>query len=81
MREEAPSTFIKSLLLAPLVVTTFDHIMAVDRNNQQFSSASGITLVDQNTDLRTQSFITADQPNTARNARLFRTWLRKTCKI
>ena len=63
MREEAPVYFHKESAFGPYwSVTTFDHIMAVDKNNRQFSSASGITLVDQDTDLRTQSFITADQP-------------------
>ena len=63
LREEAPVYFHKESAFGPYwSVTTFDHIMAVDKNNRQFSSASGITLVDQDTDLRTQSFITADQP-------------------
>ena len=63
MREEAPVYFHEESAFGPYwSVTTFDHIMAVDKNNRQFSSASGITLVDQDTDLRTQSFITADQP-------------------
>jgi cytochrome P450 len=63
MREEAPVYFHEESTFGPYwSVTTFDHIMAVDKNNRQFSSASGITLVDQDTDLRTQSFITADQP-------------------
>ena len=63
MREEAPVYFHEESAFGPYwSVTTFDHIMAVDKNNRQFSSASGITLVDQETDLRTQSFITADQP-------------------
>ena len=63
MREEAPVYFHKESAFGPYwSVTTFDHIMAVDKNNTQFSSASGITLVDQDTELRTQSFITADQP-------------------
>ena len=63
MREDAPVYFHEESAFGPYwSVTTFDHIMAVDKNNRQFSSASGITLVDQDTDLRTQSFITADQP-------------------
>ena len=63
MREEAPVYFHKESAFGPYwSVTTFDHIVAVDSNNKQFSSASGVTLVDQDTDLRTQSFITADQP-------------------
>lgn len=63
LREEAPVYFHKESAFGPYwSVTTFDHIMAVDKNNRQFSSASGITLADQDTDLRTQSFITADQP-------------------
>ena len=63
MREEAPVYFHEESAFGPYwSVTTFDHIMAVDKNNRQFSSASGITLVDQDTDLRTQSFITTDQP-------------------
>jgi len=63
MREEAPVYFHKDSAFGPYwSVTTFDHIVAVDSNNKQFSSASGITLVDQDTDLRIQSFITADQP-------------------
>ncbi len=63
LREESPVHFHPESAFGPYwSVTTFDHIMAVDKNNKQFSSARGITLVDQDPNLPTQSFITADQP-------------------
>ena len=47
LREDSPIHFHKDSAFGPSwSVTTFDHIMAMDRSNQQFSSASGITLVD-----------------------------------
>ena len=63
LREDSPVHFHHDSAFGPYwSVTTFNHIMAVDKNNQQFSSASGITLVDQDPKLPTTSFITADQP-------------------
>ena len=63
LREEAPVYFHKDSAFGPYwSVTSFDHIMAVDKNNRQLSSASGITIIDPDTNLNTTSFITSDQP-------------------
>ena len=63
LREDSPVHFHKESAFGPYwSVTTFDHIMAVDKNNKQFSSAGGITLVDADPSLPATSFITADQP-------------------
>ena len=63
LREDSPVHFHRDSAFGPYwSVTTFDHIMAVDKNNQQFSSASGITLVVADPSLPATSFITADQP-------------------
>ncbi len=43
-------------------VTNFEDIKAVDKNNEVFSSASGISIVDIPADFETESFIGMDQP-------------------
>ena len=63
LREEAPVYFHKESAFGPYwSVTSFEHIMAVDKNHRQLSSASGIAIVDSDTNLNTSSFITSDQP-------------------
>lgn len=63
LREEAPVYFHQDSAFGPYwSVTSFNHIMAVDKNNRQLSSASGIAIMDADTNLNTSSFITADQP-------------------
>lgn len=63
LREEAPVYFHKDSAFGPYwSVTSFEHILAVDKNHRQLSSASGIAIVDSDSNLNTSSFITADQP-------------------
>ena len=63
LREEAPVYYHQDSAFGPYwSVTSFNHIMAVDKNNRQLSSASGIAIMDSDSNLNTSSFITADQP-------------------
>ncbi|MEM9623657.1 MAG: cytochrome P450 [Pseudomonadota bacterium] len=63
-REEDPVYFHEDSYFGPYwSITKFDDIVAIDRNHQQFSSASGITVVDTEAGLPVKSFITSDQPD------------------
>ena len=63
-RDESPVHFHADSRFGPYwSITRFDDIVAVDKNNGQFSSAQGITIVDSETGLPVRSFITSDQPS------------------
>ena len=63
LREEDPVHHAESPLFGPYwSVTKFEDIMAVDKNNEVFSSEKGITLVDRKSDFVAPNFISMDPP-------------------
>ena len=63
LRQEDPVHYTPESRYGPFwSVTRFEDIKAVDKNNEVFSSASGISIVDIPEEFNTQSFIGMDQP-------------------
>ncbi len=63
LRNEDPVHYTPESRYGPFwSVTRFEDIKAVDKNNEVFSSASGISIIDTPVDFDTASFIAMDQP-------------------
>ena len=65
LRSEDPIHFHESGLFGPYwSITKFNDIMAIDKDHARFSSESGITLTERQSDFTTPNFISMDPPNT-----------------